>query len=90
MSIIVAGWLSIKPGARNEFIQASCEAILQARNHTACSDFSVSPDPLDDNRINIFENWETREALETFRASGPEHDLFSLVTQFSVSEYEVI
>lgn len=89
MAIIVAGKLTIKPGSRDEFIEKSREATLQARANEACDDFSVSPDPLDLNRVNIYEKWKSRFALDTFRGSGPESDIFSLVVCFDVNEYEI-
>jgi len=89
MAIIVAGKLTIKSGARDEFIKQSREAILRARKKEACEDFSVSPDPIDLKRVNIFEKWQSRSALNAFRGSGPESDFFSLVESFDVDEYEI-
>jgi quinol monooxygenase YgiN len=89
MTIIVAGKLTIKLDSRDEFIEKSREAILQARKHEACEDFAVSPDPIDLTRVNIFEKWKSRSALDTFRDSGPENDLFSFVESFDVTEYEI-
>ena len=89
MVIIVAGTLTIKAGWREQFIEKSRESILQARKNEACVDFSVSPDPIDFNRVNIFEKWKSRSALDEFRRSGPESDVFSLVAIFDVNEYEI-
>lgn len=89
MAIIVAGTLSIKPGSRDEFVERSREAILLARQNEACENFSVSADPIDGNRVNIFEKWGSRIALEEFRSTGPASDMFSLVVAFDVKEYEV-
>lgn len=89
MAIIVAGKLKLKPGLREEFIEKSLEAILQARELDACEDFSVSPDPLDENRVNIFEKWIARAPLDEFRNSGQDNDSFSLVESFDVNEYEI-
>ena len=89
MPIIVAGKLMIKPGSRDEFVRKSLEAMLLARKNEACEDFSVSPDPIDINRVNIFEQWESRYPLEEFRNSDPESDIFSLVEVFDIKEYEV-
>lgn len=55
----------------------------------ACEDFSVSPDPLDENRVNIFEKWIARGPLDEFRNSGPDNDSFSLIDAFDVKEYEI-
>ena len=89
MAIIVAGKLILKSNQRNAFIEKSHKSILLARDNKTCLDFAVSPDPLDINRVNVFEKWVNRQALEAFRKSGPEDDLFSLVESFDVSEYEV-
>ena len=89
MAIIVAGKLTIKPGHRDLFIQRSREAILLARGNDACEDFSVSPDPVDANRVNIFEKWRSRADLDAFRNAGPESHLFSLVDTYDVHEYEL-
>ncbi len=89
MTIIVAGKLTIKSGSRDEFVEKSRNAVLLARKNEACEDFSVSPDQIDLNRVNIFEKWKSRSALDAFRDSGPESDIFSLVESFDVNEYEV-
>lgn len=89
MAIIVAGKLKIQPGRRDEFIARSIDAVVQARTYDLCEDFSVSPDPVDSARVNIFEKWQSRAALDAFRSAGPESDLFTLVESFDVDEYEV-
>lgn len=68
---------------------ARLAAVIQARNHKSCEDFSVSPDPIDPNRVNIFEMWCSRADLGAFRSSGSETDVFSLVESFDVQEYEI-
>ncbi|WP_218313223.1 putative quinol monooxygenase [Alteromonas antoniana] len=88
MPIIVAGKLRLKSGTRDEFIEKSVEAISLARKLDACEDFSVSADPIDENRVNIFEKWKSRKSLDEFRNSGPNNDSFSLVESFDVNEYE--
>ena len=89
MTIIVAGKLTIKSGSRDEFVEKSRNAVLLARKNEDCEDFSVSPDQIDLNRVNIFEKWKSRSTLDAFRDSGPESDLFSLVESFDINEYEV-
>tara|TARA_R110001599_G_scaffold69414_1_gene195427 strand:- start:8192 stop:8467 length:276 start_codon:yes stop_codon:yes gene_type:complete len=89
VAIIVAGKLTLKPGTRDEFIQKAREAISQARELDACEDFSVSADPIDANRVNVFEKWNARRPLDEFKSSGPDNDSFSLVEAFDVHEYEI-
>ena len=39
-----------------------------AQHAPGCLDFSQSPDPIETDRINIFERWESDEQLAAFRA----------------------
>ena len=38
-----------------------------ARETAGCLDFAQSPDPLEPDRINVFERWESDAALQAFR-----------------------
>ncbi len=89
MAIIVAGKLTIASGLRDEFVNESLAAVKKAREIEDCEDFSVSPDPIDINRVNIFERWKSRSSLNSFRNAGPQSDIFSVVEAFDVNEYEV-
>ena len=89
MPIIVAGKLIIKEGLRDRFIIESLESVSIARDNQNCEDFSVSPDLLEENRVNIFEKWHSLEALDAFRIAIPENNLFSMVESFQVNEYEI-
>ena len=89
MGVIVAGKLIIQSGRRDAFIEKSQDVVLHARQNQACEDFSVSPDPIDMNRVNIFEKWTSYAELYAFRASGPDNELLSLVELFDVKEYDI-
>lgn len=89
MSIIVAGKLLIQPGQRESFIRASLPAVQAARQTMGCMDFAVSPDPLEENRVNIYECWASESELQNFRESGPSEDLTGLIAQFEVQQYSV-
>lgn len=89
MAIIVAGKLQLKQGSRDEFIQKSCEAIALARGLDSCEHFSVSADPIDENRVNVYEKWNTKASLDSFRNTGSDTDLSSFVDSFDIHEYEV-
>lgn len=89
MLIVVAGKLILHPNARAEFIAKSIEAIKLARCNDDCLDFSVSADPIEVNRVNIFEKWKSITALNEFRDAAGNGDLFLLVKSFDVNEYEI-
>jgi len=87
--IMVSGKLEIEEGRRDEFINRSKSSIAAARKASGCMDFSVTPDPLDPDRVNIFEEWESKSALDEFRGSGPADDLFKLVRKFAINERQL-
>ncbi len=88
--LIVAGKIYVKPGKREAFIQKSLSAILTARQTNGCYDFSVSPDPIETERVNIYEKWDSEETLLAFRESGPSTDLTSLIESIHVSEHKMV
>ena len=88
--IIVAGSIDVKAGCRDEFIARSINAVQAARRTSDCLDFAVSPDPVDDERVNIFEAWVSQSALDTFRESGPEDDMSALIENIQIRELSVV
>jgi quinol monooxygenase YgiN len=87
--IIVAGHITVKPQEREEYL-AGCVIIVEsARAAEGCLDFAISPDLVDTSRINIFERWESQEAVEAFRGNGPEDDQGAAMLSASVAEYDV-
>ena len=87
--IIVHGHLLISEGHREEFLKASSDAARSARQVPDCLDFAVSADTVDSNRVNIFEAWKTRRALDDFRGTGPESELGALIEQAVISESDI-
>jgi quinol monooxygenase YgiN len=73
--IIVSGRIFVRPGARPGFLASSAEAVAQARRYPGCRDFVVAADPLEPDRVNVYEEWESEEALLAFRGTGPDEDL---------------
>ena len=66
--IIIAGTLRVDPDDRAAYLDVASVATALARSTPGCFDFAQSADPLEDDRINIFERWETDAQLEAFRA----------------------
>ena len=87
--LIVAGRLYLRPGTREQFL-ASCESSIRlARAAPGCLDFAVSADPIEPDRVNVYEAWTDARSLEQFRGSGPEGGMFSLITRAEVQRHEV-
>jgi quinol monooxygenase YgiN len=87
--LIVSGRLYLKAGAIDEFLASSIEAVTSARNAPGCRDFVVARDPLEPNRVNVYEEWESEEALLDFRGSGPDSDMRSAIVRGDVFRYVI-
>ena len=87
--IIVSGRIYLRPGARPNFLTSSAEAIVQARSSAGCRDFVVAEDPIEPDRVNVYEEWESEEKLLAFRGDGPDQDLSSSIVRAEVSRHVV-
>ena len=68
--IIIAGHLRVAAAERDEYLIAMADVATRARRASGCHDFVQSADPLDPERINIYERWNSDEFLLAFRSSG--------------------
>jgi quinol monooxygenase YgiN len=90
--LIISGYLVLDPADRDAHVIASVGAVRLARQAPGCLDFAVSADPVDPNRVNVFERWAGREHLDAFRASGDPNDQtvdFSRIRRFEIEQYSV-
>ena len=87
--LIVAGKIYVRSGTRAAFLAASEEAMRLARRTQDCVDFVVAADPLEPNRVNVYEAWANERALEQFRGEGPGEDLSAMVERADVSTHRV-
>ena len=87
--LIVSGRIYVRAGARLEFLKSSLDAIVLARRSRGCRDFVVAADPIEPDRVNVYEEWESEEALLTFRGAGPGDDLTSSIVRADVSRHVV-
>jgi quinol monooxygenase YgiN len=87
--VIVAGHVMVDPAQRGDYLTGCVDAVRQARNAAGCLDFAISADPVDPGRINVFERWDSRAAVEAFRGSGPSDEQGAAMLSASVCEYDV-
>jgi quinol monooxygenase YgiN len=87
--VIVAGKLTVAAGQRESYLAGCVGVVEQARRAAGCVDFSIAGDLVEPDRINIFEQWESREAVEAFRGGGPDDEQSAAMLAASVSEYDV-
>lgn len=85
--IIVTGHLLV---ADRDSYLLGCRTVVElARTADGCLDFALSPDLLDDRRINILERWSTPDQLAAFRGDGVGEDQAAQILTASVEEYDV-
>lgn len=87
--VIVAGQIFVDPARRERYLVGCVGVVQQARRAPGCLDFAIAADLVDPGRINIFERWETQEAVEAFRGSGPSEEQSETMLAASMAEYDV-
>lgn len=87
--IIVAGAIILQPKRRGAFLKASMESVAKARAAPGCLDFVVAADPIEEDRVNVFERWDSDESLEAFRGDGPGDDLVADILRADVKRYRI-
>jgi quinol monooxygenase YgiN len=87
--VIVAGHLKVEPADRKAYLEACRHIIEAARTAEGCQDFSLSPDLIDDDRINILERWATAADVERFRGEAPTGPDAVPLLDARVEQYEV-
>jgi len=89
VTIIVAGHLIVDPAAREEYLRGCVEVMVLARQTAGCKDFSLTADAIDERRINIFEQWDSVEAVEAFRGSGQSDEQTAAILDADVYQHVV-
>lgn len=87
--VIVAGHVIVGRQDRDDYLAGCARVVEQARRAPGCLDFTISADSLDPTRINVFERWDSQDAVEAFRGSGPSDEQADVIVSASVSEYDV-
>jgi high-affinity K+ transport system ATPase subunit B len=87
--IMVSGSIDVRPGTREAFLTRSGEAVAPARRSWGCRDFVVAAHPIESNRVNVYEEWESKEALIALRGDGPGDDLSSSIVKADVAKHMV-
>jgi len=87
--IIVSGRIRVAEDQVPAFLEASRDAVAQARRTEGCVDFVVAGDPLEPDRVNVYEEWESEEALLRFRGDGPSQEMGARIVDAQVRRHHV-
>jgi quinol monooxygenase YgiN len=88
--IIVSGKIYVRPGRHQAFLDSSMEAVVEARRAPGCLDFIVAADPIEPDRVNVYEQWASAADLEAFRGEGPGSDLTADIVGAEVSRHQIL
>jgi quinol monooxygenase YgiN len=86
-TIIVTGHLLVAD--RDAYLADCREVVALARAAEGCVDFAVSPDLLDDRRVNILECWADERSLADFRGAGTPAEQAAAILVARVVEHDV-
>ena len=88
--IIVSGSLRVDATERDAYLAGCRSVIEEARGAPGCLDFHLSADPLEPDRINVYEQWDSVEAVEAFRGAGPPDEQQNMIRSGSVHQHEIV
>ncbi|MFI0453381.1 putative quinol monooxygenase [Actinomadura sp. 6N118] len=89
MEIIVAGKVFVDPAERDRFVEGHRNIVEQSRKQPGCLDVAITSDSLEPGRVNIFEHWESEEALERWRAASPRPSVSIEMSDGQVLKHEI-
>jgi quinol monooxygenase YgiN len=65
--LIISGKVYVDGNARDAIVDAFADLIARARAHPGCLDLVIAADPIEHDRLNNYERWESEEALAAWR-----------------------
>jgi quinol monooxygenase YgiN len=72
--IIIAGHLQVDPDERAAYLEAVAGVAPSARAAAGCLEFVQVADPVEPDRIVVYERWDSDEALLAFRGQDRSWD----------------
>jgi quinol monooxygenase YgiN len=87
--IIVSGSIRVDASERAAYVEGCRSVVEQARRAPGCLDFHITADPLEPDRVNVYEQWESAQAVEAFRGSGPSEEQAATITSAAVFQHEI-
>jgi quinol monooxygenase YgiN len=86
---IIAGHVKVDADKRDAWVAAHHDLIKRARQAPGCLDVAITADPVDPERINNFERWESWDAIEAWRKVAMAPDTGVAMRDIEVMAYEV-
>lgn len=87
--VIVSGAIYVDEAERDAYLEQCRDVILAARKSEGCLDFHLTADPIERDRINVYEQWASVQAVESFRGAGPSSEQVAAIRDARVFQHEV-
>lgn len=87
--VIVAGWYTVDPSKRDEVVERFKDMVLRARSTPGCLDMAITADPVDSNRINIFEFWRSEKELNSWRVGSKPPKMNARMLRVEVQKHTI-
>jgi quinol monooxygenase YgiN len=86
--IIVSGTFEVDPTQRERFLAERRERMRTSRAEAGCFEYTFSADPLDADRVLLFERWASQDALDAHLAA-PSSEFEVAAIRSSITLYDV-
>lgn len=92
--VIVAGQFRVDPAQRDAFLEGRRAAMERSRGEDGCIEYVFAPDPLEADRVVLYERWASKEALRAHlqvnASTPPDPDAPKVdVREAEVRQYEI-
>ncbi|WP_430787980.1 putative quinol monooxygenase [Actinoplanes sp. G11-F43] len=87
--LIIAGWYTVAAEDRDKVVESHTDLVERARKAKGNVDLAISADPVDPARVNMFELWESEEALNEWRAVANPPAPISEILGGDVQKHEI-
>jgi hypothetical protein len=87
--LIVAGHLYVDESSRRDYLTSCLEVMTPRQIGGRLSRFVLSADPIEADRINVYEIWETDEQLDAFRGADPSAGRAAWIHGVDVRRYRI-
>ncbi|KAA8889716.1 antibiotic biosynthesis monooxygenase [Nocardia colli] len=87
--LIIAGYAEVDPAQRDAYVSAFQDLLSRSRSAPGCLDCAITADPVDPDRVNVYERWDTPENLEAWRAVADAPALDITIKNTYVMKYTV-
>jgi quinol monooxygenase YgiN len=87
--IIISGKEYVAAEQRAAYLARWEDFIRRARTAPGCLDFFISADPIEENRVNMFELWASKEELDDYRSRAEPPTITTEVWGEDVKKYDI-